>query len=92
MAWEVLAGQAQGGAYHYRQDITVTSVGHPLRDLLWAATLAALGGSTVLSMLAAGTGTNTSLPPRLVASSPDAISQAGQHCFVATQWQPPHQG
>ena len=54
---------AQGGANHQRQDIA----------------LAAPGGSTASSMLAADSGANISSRPRLVASSPDAISQAGDH-------------
>ena len=83
VAWEVLVGQAQGGAYHQRQDmIPEISVGHrhPLRESPMGRSTRYLRGSTAPSMLAAGSGANIS---RLVASSPDAISQAGDH--VASQ-------
>ena len=81
MAWEMLAGQAQGSAYHQRQDIPVISVGHPLRGSPVGCSTRCHGGSTASSMLAAGAGSGAIISswPRLIASSLDANSQAGDH-------------
>ena len=88
VAWEVLAGQAQGGAYHYRQDIPVTSVGHPLRGSPVGRNTRCPGGLHCFIHVSCW-----QRYQHLIATTPCCV-QSGRHltggqprCFMATRWQ-----